>query len=193
MVKNIKGGSGHKSQARKFSSESSSKKTRISEDDMEVYGCITNLLGGPHCSVKCVDNQDRLCVIRGKFRGGRGKRGNMLTRGSWVLVGIREWSSECASDKESRKCDLLEVYSDLDKQELKKIRGISWDILESANISTSSSASSKYISDNDVVEFSSSTHMADYAELLKTSAGENITLKTADFAEEEEEIDVDDI
>lgn len=86
MVKNTKGGSGHKSQARKFASVSSSKKTRLSEDEMEIYACVTSLLGGANCSVKCVDGETRLCIIRGKFRGGRGKRGNMLTRGTWKSV-----------------------------------------------------------------------------------------------------------
>jgi initiation factor 1A len=191
MVKNVKGGSGHKSQARKHSYESSAKKTRVSEDaDMEIYACVTSLLGGPNCSVKCVDGETRLCVIRGKFRGGRGKRGNMLTRGTWVLVGIREWSSESGSEKESRKCDLLEVYNDADKQELRKIRGIPWETIELNDVITGKPLDAEF-------EFSSSTHMSDYEELLRISAGENVKLQLipTDTIQEEDddEINVDDI
>jgi initiation factor 1A len=193
MVKNLKGGSGHKGQARKYATESSSKRTRFSEDEMEVYACVTSLLGGANCSVKCVDGENRLCIIRGKFRGGRGKRGNMIGRGTWVLVGIREWSSESASDKESRKCDLLEVYSDADKQELRKLRGIDW-----ASIEVSDPVTGKP-HDSDGIEFSTATHQSDYEELLKKSAGENVKLQVApqsdmpDFCSDEEEINVDDI
>lgn len=195
MVKNTKGGSGHKSQARKFASVSSSKKTRLSEDEMEIYACVTGLLGGANCSVKCVDGETRLCIIRGKFRGGRGKRGNMLTRGTWVLVGTREWSSESGSDKESKKCDLLEVYNDADKQELRKVRGINWESIEMADMSSGK------VQEAGDFEFSSAAHQSEYEELLKKSAGENVRLQIAPKSdlpesgsdEGDNEINVDDI
>jgi initiation factor 1A len=195
MVKNTKGGSGHKSQARKFASVSSSKKTRLSEDEMEIYACVTSLLGGANCSVKCVDGETRLCIIRGKFRGGRGKRGNMLTRGTWVLVGTREWSSDSGSDKESKKCDLLEVYNDADKQELRKVRGINWESIEMADMSSGK------VQEAGDFEFSSAAHQSEYEELLKKSAGENVRLQiapTSDLPESgsdegDNEINVDDI
>jgi len=193
MVKNVKGGSGHKGQARKYTNESSSKRTRFSEDKMEIYACVTSLLGGANCAVKCVDGEIRMCIIRGKFRGGRGKRGNMLTRGTWVLVGIREWSTESATDSESRKCDLLEVYSDMDKQELRKIRGIHWDSIELNDVLTGKPH------DSDGIVFSSATHQSDYEELLKKSEGENIKLQVTpqndmpEIHSDEDEIDVDDI
>jgi len=193
MVKNVKGGSGHKGQARKYTNESSSKRTRFSEDKMEIYACVVSLLGGANCAVKCVDGENRMCIIRGKFRGGHGKRGNMLTRGTWVLVGIREWSAESASDNESRKCDLLEVYSDMDKQELRKIRGIHWDSIELNDVLTGKPR------DADGIVFSSATHQSDYEELLKKSEGENIKLQITpqtdmpEFNSDEEKINVDDI
>jgi len=195
MVKNLKGGSGHKGQARKYASVSSSKKTRVSEDEMEVYACVTSLMGGAICSVKCVDGEDRMCIIRGKFRGGRGKRGNMLSRGTWVLVGIREWASESASEKESKKCDLLEVYNDADKQELRKVRGVHWDSIEVNDV-----VSGKPTGGGEF-EFSSSAHQSEYDELLKQSAGENMRLQIAparDMPESgseegDDEINVDDI
>ena len=44
MVKNTKGGSGHKSQARKHetSGKQSNFKTRFSEDEFEYYAQVTN-------------------------------------------------------------------------------------------------------------------------------------------------------
>jgi initiation factor 1A len=191
MVKNTKGGSGHKSQARKHTYDTNSKKTRVSLDELEVYGCVTSILGGANCSVKCVDGEDRLCIIRGKFRGGKGKRGNMLCRGVWVLVGIREWSSDGASDKESRKCDLLEVYNDFDKQELKKITGIKWDIIDI--VDTFSEKTNK----SDMITFSNSAHMSDYEELLQKSKGDIVKLQMTPASDqpevEEEEVDIDNI
>jgi hypothetical protein len=80
--------------------------------------------------VKCVDGVERICIIRGKFRGGRGKRNNLLTVNTWVLVGLREWNAEATESKESTKCDLLEVYTESDRKELKKVRGINWDLIE---------------------------------------------------------------
>jgi len=197
MVKNVKGGSGHKSQARKHTYESNSKKTRLSEDEMEVYACVTGILGGAMCSVICADGINRMCIIRGKFRGGRGKRGNMLSRGTWVLVGMREWSTEQSSEKEASKCDLLEVYNDGDKLELKKIKGVCW---ENLDINDGTSASSR---ETDMIEFSNTNHKNDYAELLQKSEGESIKLQMApandmpDFSEEDssndDEVDINDI
>jgi initiation factor 1A len=192
MVKNTKGGSGHKSQARKHTYDTGSKKTRVSVDEMEIYACVISILGGANCTVKCVDGQDRLCIIRGKFRGGKGKRGNMLCRGTWVLVGIREWSSDGASDKESRKCDLLEVYNDFDKQELKKIRGFQWDIIDINDVISGKSINS------DMITFSNSAHMSDYEELVQKSEGEIVKLQVTPTSDQpeansEDEVDIDDI
>lgn len=123
MVKNTKGGSGHKSQARKFATSGKvAAKTRLSMDESEIYAQVTAIMGGGVCHVTCSDGKTRLCMIRGKFRG-RGKRDNFVNRGSWVLVGIREWASESASDKILDKCDLLEVYTDVDKEKLKTLPG----------------------------------------------------------------------
>jgi hypothetical protein len=119
MVKNTKGGSGHKSQAHKnFSNAASKSKTRISEDVDELYAQVTAVLGGSNCHVLGQDNRPRLCHIRGKFRG-KGKRDNTLIKGTWVLVGLR--TSIETYNPESKKlenCDLLEVYNDRDKKYL---------------------------------------------------------------------------
>uniref|UniRef100_A0A6C0BXJ6 S1-like domain-containing protein n=1 Tax=viral metagenome TaxID=1070528 RepID=A0A6C0BXJ6_9ZZZZ len=128
MVKNVKGGSGHKGQARKFVVPASSKqivKTRVALEDGELYAQVTKMLGNGMCHVLCQDNKTRLCFIRGKFRG-RGKRDNMISNGRWILVGLRDYESEKACGKLDN-CDLLDVYSDQDKERLKnQIQTVNW-------------------------------------------------------------------
>ena len=72
------------------------------------------MLGNNMCEVVCIDGKDRQCVIRGKFSG-RGKRQNKLSKGIWVLVGLRDW--EVSSKK---RCDWLEVYSESDRNKIMK-------------------------------------------------------------------------
>jgi initiation factor 1A len=128
MVKNVTGGNKHKGQARKFANNSKqiSNKLRVVIEEGEVYAQVIKMLGNGMCHVTCLDRITRLCIIRGKFRG-RGKRDNTLKNGTWVLVGIREWDAEkTGNDKDLQKCDLLEVYSDLDVDRLKKMVDCDW-------------------------------------------------------------------
>lgn len=195
MVKNTKGGSGHKSQARKY--ETSAKqvnlKTRFSEDEYEYYAQVVANLGNGMCHVMCKDGKKRLCVIRGKFRG-RGKRDNIITNGKWVLVGGREFeSTKSGEGKDLEKCDLLEVYSDLDKERLKSLGGFSEFISRDhtfANVSGSD--------DNDI-EFSDNIREDEYKSLmneLKGPAPKQISLVSISEQVEEcddGEVNVDDI
>jgi len=115
MVKNQTGGSRAKSQARKNSAPTrSSGRTRVSLDESECYAQVSAYLGDNKLRVKCIDGKTRLCIIRGKFRG-RSKSGNYARLGSWLLVGLRDWASGSGDED----CDLLEVYSDADKDKLK--------------------------------------------------------------------------
>lgn len=124
MVKNTTGGSKAKGQARKFASGAKQTRAlRVSMDESEVYAQVTKYLGNAMCDVICSDGVTRLCHIRGKFRG-RGRRDNMVALGSWLLVGLRDWATEKKDKKES--CDLLEVYSESDKEGLKNIKSINW-------------------------------------------------------------------
>ena len=115
MVKNTKGGNKAKKQARKSSQpvDASSVKARYSTDPDEVYACCSKLLGNGTCSVMCIDGIERLCIIRNKFRG-RGKRGNVLTPGTWCLIGRRDF--ERPKEGKLEKTDLLEVYGDIEKK-----------------------------------------------------------------------------
>lgn len=189
MVKNTKGGSGHKSQARKFTSISSKQtsKLRIALDEGEIYAQVTSLLGNGMCHVQCQDSKIRLCMIRGKFRG-RGKRDNSIIRGTWVLVGTREWASE--PDKKMEKCDLLEVYSDADKSRLRsQVEDVNWAIF----IANDASNSFRPEDDKTGIEFTDD-RTDEYKKLMeKEITGKKETIQLEILEEENEEINIDDI
>ena len=114
MVKNQNGGKNSKKMGRKFvTSSSTNKKVRLAEEEGEIYAVVTKLFGNGMFSANDPDGKERLCIMRNKFRG-RGKRDNSVCLGTWVLIGEREFES-CAKPKH----DLLEVYSDIEKQKLK--------------------------------------------------------------------------
>ena len=187
MVKNVKGGSSHKSQARKFAGDASSakqhSKLRTIEEDGEIYAQIIKNYGNGMCDALCIDNVTRLCIIRGKFRG-RGKRDNTIRVGSWILAGKREWESE--KNGEKQKCDLLEVYSDFDIERLKKSVQGNWKVFISIE-------PAKPSSDEDFLVFSNSNddEYQRVKQTLELNATEKISLVIS--PEEEDEICVDDI
>lgn len=124
MVKNTEGGSKHKNMARKYVNDKQTThgKLRYSQNELEYYAHVTTNLGGGMCYVECVDGKKRLCIIRGKFKG-RGKRDNVIAVGKWVLVGGRDFEAEKSGiGKDLEKCDLLEIYSDSDKERLKELK-----------------------------------------------------------------------
>ena len=127
MVKNKIGGNKAKRQGRKFVGTTNSK-LRLAIEEGEIYAVVTKHLGNAMIDVMCVDGKTRLCIIRNKFRG-RGKRDNCISVGNWVLVGAREWENEDSNKK--IKCDLLEVYTLNDVEQLKKTPN-NWQVLTSA-------------------------------------------------------------
>ncbi len=116
MVKNNGGGNKSKKMGRKFSVPQSEKNVRLSESSEEIYASVTKLLGNGMFHAVDTENKERLCIMRQKFKG-RGKRDNTVSVGSWVLIGIRSWEGGSCSKP---KCDLLEVYNDIEKAKLKK-------------------------------------------------------------------------
>jgi translation initiation factor 1A len=192
MVKNTKGGSGHKSQARKFASGSgkiTNKATRFSQDEYEYYAQVVATLGNGMCHVMCKDGKKRLCHIRGKFRG-RGMRDNMVKNGVWVLVGGRDFEAErTKDDKKLENCDLLEVYSDLDKERLKTLGGFSEFIARDHTFTNTSEQA------DDFLEFTDNATEDEYFNIMKkqgdSSPSSNKVLMVAII--EDEEINVDDI
>ena len=136
MVKNVHGGNKHKSQGRKFTTVKASNKLRIAENDGELYAIVTKMLGNGMFDAFCIDGITRLAHIRGKFSG-RGKRDNFVEVGKWVLVGEREWDIQSNADKTKiakLKCDLLEVYNEIDKERLTDTVRMDWNILTAQDV-----------------------------------------------------------
>ena len=181
MVKKTKGGSGHKSQARKFVSTKSSNKTRLSENESELYAFVVTKSGGDNLIVMCQDEKERRCIIRGKFRSSRGKRDNFISKGSWILVGIRDWSSD------NHLCDLLEVYNENDKIKLKTINGINWNKFVSHDLECSNITSTE----EDYIQFTNNVEEDEYNKLVSDTNQQKLTLQ--DDEEYSQDINIDDI
>lgn len=130
MVKNKKGGSGHKKMARKNVAPKNAyrRKLRVVEEEGEIYARITGISGGGHAVIMCSDKKVRTLVIRGKFRG-RNKRDNTIQLNSIVIAGLRSVSMGEVVTKKKEKADLLYVYNQHEMEELKKIPEI-YDIMD---------------------------------------------------------------
>lgn len=143
MVKNTHGGSGHKKFARKYTNTSgTSSKLRVSECHDEMYAIVKKMCGNNMVHVFCIDGGTRLCRIRGKFTGRR-KKDNFISLGSWVMVGLHEYDDEHAAISSTEvmatatagkkvklnDCDLLEVYSSSEKEQLKNNVEANWEML----------------------------------------------------------------
>jgi translation initiation factor IF-1 len=136
MVRNTTGGNNNKQFARKHMNNNgrASLKLRVSEDEGELYAVTTKMLGNNMFHAIALDGIQYLVHIRGKFSG-RGRRDNTIAMGVWVLIGLRPWSNSDAEIKAGAKaklqqCDVLEVYSDIDKMRLKETVNEDWDVLE---------------------------------------------------------------
>jgi initiation factor 1A len=196
MVKNVKGGSGHKSQARKnviSTAEKHSHRLRVVEEEGEIYAQVSKDFGNGMCEVICNDNVKRLCIIRGKYRG-RGKRDNSIKVKSIIMVGLRDWETHFENSKKLEKCDLLEVYSDYDVDRLKKSADITWSIFDMDD------SANQYATD-DIVHFSDNTE-EEYKQLVEKDIIKSNTSSLAisdnineddDINEVEENINFDDI
>lgn len=182
MVKNTCGGNKHKGQARKvvMAGRQGNNALRIMEEEGEVYAQVVKIYGGPLCSVLCIDNVTRNCMIRGKFRN---KRDCILKPGTWILVGLRLDMSVKSGAVET--CDLLEVYNDSEKERLKgKQPNLNWRVFVSSMEKTSAQESELEFTDDVPSE---------YEELLKSELNSSQTRSTVVIDFGEEEVNVDDI
>jgi len=138
MVKNTMGGCNGKKVAHKHAVKSTKSGLRISQNKSEIYGVVKRLNGNTF-DVTCVDEKERRCFIRGKFKG-RGKRDNIIEVDKWVLIGLREFQQVPSGlvlvngKKEMEMCDLLEVYSSSEKETLKRTHGVYMKESESARL-----------------------------------------------------------
>lgn len=184
MVKNTKGGSGHKRQARKNTiTTATSHKTRFPEDPAEIFAVCSKIFGGANIGVFCQDGKERLCIMRKNFRG-RGKRDNTVTVGSILLVGKREYEHRAADKKE--RCDLLEVYNENDKKTLEQqIKTVNWNAFKVYTVSQSGGE----IEEHEGIEFTDEKTI-EYENLMNKVIKEE---GSNEEDNEEDEIDFDDI
>jgi initiation factor 1A len=131
MVYNVGGGNKSKGLARKFvvqnQSNGNSKTVRTVKEAGEQYAIVQKHLGNCMCMVMCSDGYKRLCIIRKKFTGRR-KTDNNISSGSVVLVGLHDYSTSSEPSKsagELKRCDLLYVYSEQEKEKLRKVCDLS--------------------------------------------------------------------
>ena len=125
MVKNKIGGKRTKRGARKNLNDisSMSRKIRFIEEEGEEYAIVSKIIGNGQCNVMCGDGKLRLCFIRHKFSG-RNKHSNLVNRGTWIMIGKRDWETNKTDKLE--KCDLLEVYNPSEMDRLKDTITFDW-------------------------------------------------------------------
>jgi len=192
MVKNKKGGSGHKRQARKHVTGGNSyNRTRYAEDPLELYAVCTKVYGGGNVAVLCQDRTERLCVLRKKFKG-RGKRDNTVAPGIYLLVGLREF--EVVAKGKQEKCDLLEVYSEHDKKVLEQnVSEVNWSGFRGFGMGNEQNDD-----EEDAFEFTDSKN-DEYEKLMEGKTNAIISTQNDDNSESTgetnlgDEIDIDDI
>lgn len=192
MVKNKTGGKNAKRTARKNVNQENTvgKRLRIIENDDESYAITTKMLGNGQMEVLCMDNKPRLCFIRYKFSG-RNKSSNMISIGSWIIVGLRSWETKVPGKLE--KCDLLEIYTNSEKNNLVQeyAQNISA-LLKHENMSND-------VGDEDVVDFIEGGNGGDddAMKAVKNGGGGGVAAAYGggggDVAADEDEIDFDEI
>lgn len=165
MVKNSKGGKNSKRIARKHVIDLTQRIVRYVKEEGEMYAVVSKHFGG-QCEVVTSDGETRLCVVRGKFKG-RQRRDNNIGLGTWVMVGIRDW--EVRGDGKT-KCDLLYVYSDLDKDDIRQNSGINLRELDKVNTDING-----VVVDDDVVfkEDNSENYIVDQPDIVDSEEDEN--------------------
>ena len=189
MVKNTAGGCKGKKIARK-DTVAESRYLRSALDKDETYAQVTVKFGGNELEVLTIDGIKRRCSIRGKFRSGGNRKKNFVTVFCWVLVGLRAWSSDS-------HCDLLHVYTDSEKHQLKETyHMVNWSVfdenernsgIQSGGSGTHASSSSSEL----LVEFSNTVSVTPKIININNSHQNNILLD--EMIEDKITINVDDI
>lgn len=113
MVRNTLGGNKHKSMARKDMNRGGGRddKLILSSDPLEIYAMVTKMLGNGMFYAEDQDKTQYLGHIRNKFKG-KSKRQNMISVGSVILLGLREWENP------HKNGDLIHIYDPHDIESL---------------------------------------------------------------------------
>lgn len=181
MVKNICGGSKSKKMASKnFKNSNINRNLRISQDNFECYGIITEKLGGGHMRAMGIDGNKYMVSIGGKFRNER------INKYDFILFGLRDWQTNIRNKDKDIKTDLLEVYNEQEKNKLLKLNGLNWQNLlqyDNSNFSFNSE-------NDDNFNFSNETE-TEYKELLEKQLTEKIRGKQNEEAKENGDLNID--
>ena len=187
MVKNNTGGNTAKGFARKNLTKRDTA-LRVAREDDEIYAQAVKVMGGSIASAIDINGNPLRAHIRGKFRG-RGKRDNFIAPGTWLLVGLHEWQTDKAKPSDLRDCDILEVYSEIDKNRLKNsVTSVNWSTFIANDTKTLGAAAEA--AEECGIEFADEATQ-EYEQLIAAQAtsGASNTIITDDG----EAVDVDDI
>ena len=167
---------------RKHLSVSQDLKTRFSTSEEEIYACCTKVIGQGYFEVLCIDNINRLCIARKKFKG-RSKRDNLITVGTKLLIGLRAY--ETKRENKLEKCDLLEVYKEHNYNKIVQHETkYDWSIFNDVGVID------KYNNKND----SNIIFTTEEEQNTSNTTKEDVTIEEdTTIEEEEEDIDIDDI
>ena len=116
-MKNTGGNKSKKVARKNVSTSTVTHDVRRAVDASEMYAAVAKIYSSQRCSVLGADGNTYQCTIRGKFLKNK-RSGEGLVNGAWVLIGFYDW--EVRSDG-SKKCDLLEIYSNMEKDKLKQL------------------------------------------------------------------------
>jgi hypothetical protein len=147
-------------------------------------------MGGSIASAIDINGNPLRAHIRGKFRG-RGKRDNFIVPGTWLLVGLHDWQSDSIKSCSLKDCDILEVYSDSDKNRLKNsVTSVNWSIfITNDSKLIGSSTTEGDCEDETEIQFADEATQ-EYEQLIASEASQG---KKMVFIDDDEEINVDDI
>ena len=177
MVKNLHGGTGTKSLARKHQTKAKNDHVRLPECIEEQFAYVDKMLGNGMCEVYTNDNTRLIGHIRNKFRG-RQKRHNTIVTGAILLVGLRTWEST------PKNCDILTIYDDNDIKQIKNKPDIAIDNLLKMQLSCNFVQAKS----DDVNEISFENN-----EQHEFEEEEEVTVIPSFKIEYKEEIDIDDV
>lgn len=187
MTKNTVGGNKSKKFARKHNQDGNrDKNLLLSTDPLERYAIVTKMLGnGMFYATTDTGLENIIGHIRNKFKG-RSKHGNMVSNGSFVLIGLREWEQP-----NFKHADLIHIYSPSDFQLVENFHNIS---------SLSSLLNPTFSSSNtDDILFQHDADCASSNALVSTAISSDISHNETSVSNKltntlyENEIDIDDI
>jgi initiation factor 1A len=179
MVRNTTGGTGTKSLARK-NQTSQSNRLQLPASNQELVTCVTKMLGSGMCYAETNDKHQLICHIRGKFSG-KNKRNNMISVGSVVLVGLRDW------EKEAKNCDLLAIYSSNQIEELRNNPNLDVDHVLASSLDGTTAFKKNKSQDNDGDIVFTEKKDEEFDSILLENQENDFTLQ------EEDEVEIDDI